>query len=85
MRQRRHVNKKSQKNQVIGASPKRREPADLNPLEESAGGDFCHSGGKHWSSQTDRIADAENVFSKKPEMRPGFSAIPGVGVLQVRR
>jgi hypothetical protein len=25
----------------------------LHPLEESAGGDFYHSGGKHWSSQTD--------------------------------
>lgn len=25
----------------------------LHPLEESAGGDFFHSGGKHWSSQTD--------------------------------
>ena len=25
----------------------------LHPLEESAGGDFYHNGGKHWSSQTD--------------------------------
>ena len=25
----------------------------LHPLEESAGGDFFHSGGKHWTSQTD--------------------------------
>jgi len=25
----------------------------LHPLDESAGGDFYHSGGKHWSSQTD--------------------------------
>ena len=25
----------------------------LHPLEESAGGDFYHSGGKHWSSQSD--------------------------------
>jgi hypothetical protein len=25
----------------------------LHPLEETAGGDFYHSGGKHWSSQTD--------------------------------
>jgi hypothetical protein len=25
----------------------------LHPLEESAGGDFFHSGGKHFSSQTD--------------------------------
>ena len=25
----------------------------LHPLEESAGGDFYHSGGKHWTSQTD--------------------------------
>lgn len=24
-----------------------------HPLEESAGGDFYHSGGKHWSSQSD--------------------------------
>jgi len=25
----------------------------LHPLEEHAGGDFYHSGGKHWSSQND--------------------------------
>jgi len=25
----------------------------LHPLDETAGGDFFHSGGKHWSSQTD--------------------------------
>jgi hypothetical protein len=25
----------------------------VHPLEESAGGDFYHSGGKHWSSQND--------------------------------
>ena len=25
----------------------------LHPLEESAGGDFFHSGGKHWTSQSD--------------------------------
>ena len=25
----------------------------LHPLEESAGGDFYHSGGKHWTSQSD--------------------------------
>src|SRR5215470_12688566 len=25
----------------------------LHPLEESAGGDFYHSGGKHWASQND--------------------------------
>jgi hypothetical protein len=25
----------------------------LHPLEEKAGGDFYHSGGKHWSSQSD--------------------------------
>jgi hypothetical protein len=25
----------------------------LHPLEESAGGDFYHSGGKHWASQSD--------------------------------
>ena len=25
----------------------------LHPLEETAGGDFYHSGGKHWSSQSD--------------------------------
>ena len=25
----------------------------LHPLEESAGGDFFHSGGKHWASQND--------------------------------
>ncbi len=25
----------------------------LHPLEEKAGGDFYHSGGKHWSSQND--------------------------------
>ena len=25
----------------------------LHPLEESAGGDFYHSGGKHWPSQND--------------------------------
>ena len=25
----------------------------IHPLEESAGGDFYHSGGKHWSSQND--------------------------------
>ena len=25
----------------------------LHPLEESSGGDFFHSGGKHWTSQND--------------------------------
>ena len=25
----------------------------IHPLEESAGGDFYHGGGKHWSSQND--------------------------------
>jgi hypothetical protein len=25
----------------------------LHPLDEKAGGDFYHSGGKHWNSQTD--------------------------------
>ena len=25
----------------------------LHPLDESAGGDFYHSGGKHWASQDD--------------------------------
>src|SRR5262252_8183146 len=25
----------------------------LHPLEENAGGDFFHSGGKHWTSQND--------------------------------
>jgi hypothetical protein len=25
----------------------------MHPLEESAGGDFYHSGGKHWTSQND--------------------------------
>ena len=25
----------------------------LHPLEEKAGGDFYHSGGKHWASQSD--------------------------------
>jgi hypothetical protein len=25
----------------------------IHPLEESAGGDFYHSGGKHWTSQGD--------------------------------
>ena len=25
----------------------------VHPLDEKAGGDFYHSGGKHWSSQTD--------------------------------
>jgi hypothetical protein len=31
----------------------------LNPLEERAGGDFYHSGGKHWSSQTDSEVTAD--------------------------
>ncbi len=30
-----------------------RSPLLIHPLEESAGGDFYHSGGKHWSSQND--------------------------------
>lgn len=25
----------------------------IHPLEETAGGDFFHSGGKHWASQSD--------------------------------
>ena len=25
----------------------------MHPLAESAGGDFYHNGGKHWSSQND--------------------------------
>jgi hypothetical protein len=46
----------SQKNfaaikRVASAGPRSR--LILHPLEESAGGDFFHSGGKHWSSQTD--------------------------------
>ena len=30
-----------------------KSPLLLHPLEESAGGDFYHSGGKHWQSQND--------------------------------
>jgi hypothetical protein len=30
-----------------------KSPLLIHPLEESAGGDFYHSGGKHWSSQND--------------------------------
>src|ERR1700730_6892135 len=25
----------------------------IHPLAQEAGGDFCHNGGKHWSSQSD--------------------------------
>jgi len=30
-----------------------KSPLLIHPLDESAGGDFYHSGGKHWSSQKD--------------------------------
>ena len=30
-----------------------KSPLLIHPLEESAGGDFYHSGGKHWQSQDD--------------------------------
>ena len=30
-----------------------KSPLLVHPLEETAGGDFFHSGGKHWSSQDD--------------------------------
>ena len=30
-----------------------KSPILIHPLEESAGGDFYHSGGKHWQSQND--------------------------------
>jgi hypothetical protein len=30
-----------------------KSPLLIHPLEESAGGDFYHSGGKHWTSQDD--------------------------------
>jgi hypothetical protein len=30
-----------------------KSPLLIHPLEESAGGDFYHSGGKHWQSQND--------------------------------
>jgi hypothetical protein len=31
-----------------------KSPLLVHPLAEDAGGDFFHSGGKHWSSQNDR-------------------------------
>ena len=50
------TDEESQKNfnvikRVAGAGAKSR--LIMHPLEESAGGDFYHSGGKHWSSQSD--------------------------------
>jgi hypothetical protein len=30
-----------------------KSPLLIHPLDESAGGDFYHSGGKHWNSQND--------------------------------
>ena len=30
-----------------------KSPLLIHPLEEAAGGDFFHSGGKHWASQND--------------------------------
>jgi hypothetical protein len=30
-----------------------KSPLLIHPLDESAGGDFYHSGGKHWQSQND--------------------------------
>ena len=30
-----------------------KSPLLIHPLEETAGGDFYHSGGKHWTSQND--------------------------------
>jgi hypothetical protein len=34
----------------------------VHPLEERAGGDFFHSGGKHWTSQTDPEWQTLRVF-----------------------
>src|SRR3954464_8191815 len=50
------TDEESQKNfavikRVAGAGAKSR--LIMHPLEESAGGDFYHSGGKHWASQND--------------------------------
>ena len=50
------TDEESQKNfQVIKrvASAGDRSRLITHPLEETAGGDFYHSGGKHWSSQND--------------------------------
>ncbi len=50
------TDEESQKNfqvikRVASAGPRSR--LLLHPLDEKAGGDFYHSGGKHWSSQDD--------------------------------
>ena len=34
----------------------------IHPLEETAGGDFFHSGGKHWTSQSDPEWQALRAF-----------------------
>ena len=50
------TDEESQKNfQVIKrvASAGAKSRLIMHPLEESAGGDFYHSGGKHWASQND--------------------------------
>lgn len=38
---------------VIAVAGNAKSPLLLHPLTEDAGGDFFHSGGKHWSSQND--------------------------------
>jgi hypothetical protein len=50
------TDEESQKNfQVVKrvASAGAKSRLIMHPLEESAGGDFYHSGGKHWASQND--------------------------------
>ena len=50
------TDEESQKNfQVVKRVASAGEKSRLitHPLEESAGGDFYHSGGKHWASQND--------------------------------
>lgn len=38
---------------IIAIPGDARSPLLLHPLAEDAGGDFFHSGGKHWNSQND--------------------------------
>jgi hypothetical protein len=39
--------------QKVAAAGNAKSMLLIHPLDESAGGDFYHSGGKHWSSQSD--------------------------------
>jgi len=54
----------------------------IHPLEQAAGGDFYHSGGKHWASQSDPEFQALKAWVLGESSKPRASAGTSVRIIQ---